>query len=111
MAKVDKSMTREFKRIRDYHQSKNIDAIRMISKLGIALLNLQQMSAQQAAHLVLSLPLNQSSRKCIFIDTQADHDRIFVLKSIAELNEEPDESENVMAKSIIDHYINRHESI
>ena len=64
------------------------------------------MSAQQVAHLVLSLPLNQSSWRCIFINTRADHDPIFVLKSTTKLNEEPDESENVMAKSIIDHYIN-----
>ena len=39
MVKVDKSMTHAFKRIRDDPQSENIDAIRMIRKLGNTLLN------------------------------------------------------------------------
>lgn len=46
IAKVYKSMTYAFKRIRRDHQQDNIDAIRMVSKLGNALLNLKQMSSQ-----------------------------------------------------------------
>ena len=69
------------------------------------------MSAQQATHLVLSLPLNKSSRRCIYIDTRPDNERIFVLKPATQINQEPDESENVISKSLIDHYINRPTSI
>ncbi|XP_059077054.1 uncharacterized protein LOC131876217 [Cryptomeria japonica] len=111
MAKVDKSMTQEFKRICKEHQQDNIDAIKMISKLGNTLLNLQQMSSQQAAHIVLSLPLNYSSRKCIFIDTRSDNNRTFILKPVELLNKEPDESENVICNSLIDYYIKRPQAI
>lgn len=66
-AKVEKLMTHEFKRIHKDHQQENIDVIRMISNLGNALLNLQQMSSQHVAHIFLSLPLNYSSRKYILM--------------------------------------------
>ena len=73
----------------------------MIRKLRNALLNFQQMSAQEAAHLVLSMPLNQSFRRRIFINTRLDDDHIFVLKSVKELRDELDESENVMTRSTL----------
>jgi hypothetical protein len=43
--------------------------MKTISRLGKALVNMQQMSAQQVVHIILPLPLNTSSRKCIFINT------------------------------------------
>lgn len=46
MEKVDKSMTHASKRIKDDHQTENISAIRMTSKLDNTPLNLQQMSTQ-----------------------------------------------------------------
>lgn len=46
MTKVDNSMTYAFKIICKDHQQDNINAIRMISTLINALLNLQQMSSQ-----------------------------------------------------------------
>ena len=100
-------MTNAFKKIHDDHQRDNIDALKMIGKLGNALLNLQQMSAQQAAHLVLALPLHSSSRKCTFIDTRSHNDRIFILKPTEQLKKEPDNSENVMSRSIIEYYLSR----
>ena len=60
MKKVDKSMTSAFKRIRGEHEKSHIDAMQMIRTLGNTLLNLQQMSSQQAVHIVLSLPLTCS---------------------------------------------------
>ena len=63
------------------------------------------MSSQQASHIVLSLPLNHSSRKCIFIDTRDYHNRTCILKRNKELLKEPDESENVLSKSLVDYYL------
>lgn len=40
IAKVDKSMTYAFRRIHKDHRKTNIDAIKMIGKIGNALLNL-----------------------------------------------------------------------
>jgi hypothetical protein len=49
MTKVDKSMTNAFRRIHKEHEKSEIDAMQMICTLGNTLLNLQQMSAQQAS--------------------------------------------------------------
>jgi hypothetical protein len=68
MTKVEKSMTNSFRKIHKEHERSQIDAIQMIHTLGNTLLNLQQMSAQQAVHIALSLPLNCSSKECIFIN-------------------------------------------
>jgi hypothetical protein len=40
-----------------------------ISRLGKALVNMQQMFAHQFVHIIVSLPLNTRSRKCIFMKT------------------------------------------
>ena len=103
-------MTHTFKRIRDDHQSENIDVVKMITKIGNVLLNLQQMSAQQVVHLVLSLPLNKSSKK-VFSLIQ-DQTMIKYLYSFfySELNQEADDSENVIEKSLIDYYKNWYKS-
>ena len=56
ITKVDKSMTSAFRRIRKEHERSHIDTMQMIHTLGNTLLNLQQMSAQQAVHIALFLP-------------------------------------------------------
>ena len=83
----------------------------MIRTLGNTLLNLQQMSAQQAVHIALSLPLNHSSRQCNFINTSPIDERTCVLKPSFLLKHEVDNSENVMCHSIIDYYIDRPHAI
>lgn len=62
------------------------------------------MSAQQEIHIVLSLPLNCSSRKCVFINTSPIDDRAFVLKRKKDLQKEADDSEDIMCPSITDYY-------
>jgi hypothetical protein len=93
MTKVDKSMTSAFKKIHREHETSRIDAMQMIRTLGNTLLNLQQMSAQQVVHISLSLPLNSSSRECIFINTTLPSEHTFMLKPPFLLKQEPDNSE------------------
>ena len=69
MTKLDGTIIETFRHIRKEHQKTNIDIIQTISRLGKALLNLPQMSVQQDVYIVLSLSLNTSSRKCIFMNT------------------------------------------
>ena len=111
MTKVDKSMTNAFRRIHKEHERSEIDAIQMISTLGNTLLNLQQMSAQQVVHIALYLPLNCSSRECIFINTSPIDKQTFMLKPPFLLKQEPDTLEDVMCQSIVDYYIQRPHTI
>jgi hypothetical protein len=55
---------------------------------------------QQAVHIVLALPLNNSSRACIFINTSPIDQHTFVLKPTFLLKQEPDDSEDVMCNSL-----------
>ena len=80
MTKVDKSMTSAFKRICKEHERSHIDVMQTIRTLGNTLLNLQQMFSQQVVCIALSLPLNCSSRKCVFINTSPLEKCTFVLK-------------------------------
>jgi len=77
----------------------------MIHMLGNTLLNLQQMSSQQVVHIALSLPLNCSSRKCVFINTSPLEKQTFVLKPPSLLEQEPDNLDDVICPSIIDYYL------
>jgi len=104
-------MTNAFKRIRREHEKRKLNAIEMICSLGNALLNLQHISSQQVVHITLSLPLNHSSRECIFINITPMEECTFILKPSFLLKHEDDNSENVMCSSIIDYYINRPNAI
>ena len=95
-------MTNAFRRIHKEHQKDEIDAMQMIRKLRNTLLNLQQMSVEQEMHIALSLPLSCSSRECIFINTSPVDECTFMLKPPILLEQELDDSEDVMCHSIID---------
>ena len=109
MAKFDRTLTSTFRRIRKESIENKDDAIQLVRKLGNALLEHQQMSSRQAVHIVLSLPLQCSSRKTIFINTSPANKRTCVLKKPQLLAQEPDESEDIMCSSVIDKYIARPE--
>ena len=79
----------------------------MMHTLGNTLLNLQQISAQQVVHISLSLPLNCSLRKCVFINTSPLDKHTFVLKPSSLLEQELDNSEDMVCRSIIDYYLQR----
>ena len=106
MTKVDKSMTTELKSILQKCITDKIDANIRILKLGNAFLNAQQLLAQLAIYLILSIPLYHCSRSFAFINTSPLQERAFVLKPQQQLQKLDKESMNVMCKSIIDKYIN-----
>ena len=105
MTKMDHSMTSAFKKIREDCCHNSDSKVETIRKLGNALLNMQQMSSRQAIYIVLSLPLYSSSRKTIFLNTATSEKRRFVLKKPHILQQEPDDSEDIMCASIIDKYL------
>jgi hypothetical protein len=80
MTNVDKSITSELSSIIKTCVTEKIDANTRILKLGNAFLNAQQMLAQLAIYLVLSLPLYHASRTFEFINTSPYNERAFVLK-------------------------------
>ncbi len=76
-------------------------------KVGSAFLTHREVSAQEAAYRILSLPMKQLSRSVVFVDTNCRTDRIAVLKDKNALKDLDDEDTNVFQKSLIDRYEHR----
>jgi 23S rRNA pseudoU1915 N3-methylase RlmH len=89
LKKIDKSITNEFWTIIKKCEDKNIDVNLNIKKLGNAFMNAQQMSAQLATYIILSLPLYHAFRSFSFLNTSLQLEHAFVLKWIALLKELP----------------------
>lgn len=111
MTKVDKTITVELKSILQKCIGEKTDANLRILKLGNAFLNAQQMSAQLAIYLILSIPLYHCSRSFSFINTSPSHERAFILKPQYQLLKLDKECTEVMCKSIIDKYIDRPDNL
>ena len=75
--------------------------------LGSAFLHNREVSAQEAAYRLLSIPMKQLSRSVVFLNTNVATERISVLKPLQHLEMMHDEDEDVFHKSMIDRYIHR----
>jgi hypothetical protein len=75
--------------------------------MGNDFLNVQQMLAQLAAHIVLFITLYHAFKTFKFINTSRLQERAFVLKNVASLKTHPLDSTYIMCSSIIDKYIKR----
>lgn len=76
-------------------------------KFASVLMNGSEISAQEAVAYLLGIRNIYSSRGTVYINTAAPEDRIGILKSQAELDSLPDDSEDVCQKGDIDRYTQR----
>jgi hypothetical protein len=101
----------EFRTIIKKCENENIDANLRIRKLSNVFLNAQQMFAQLATYIILSLPLYHASISFSFFNTSPQPECAFVFKSTKLLNELPPDSIDIKAQSPIDKYLKRHETL
>lgn len=99
--KVDKTITKEFRTIINYYQHEKTYVISR-KKIGNTFLNAQQIFAQLAIYIVLSIHLYHSSCKWFFINTSPPSEWTFVLKSNKQLQNLPLESKDIKSFLIID---------
>ena len=78
-----------------------------LRRIGSVFLNHHEVSAQEAAYKILSLPLKQLSRKVIFINTAAKEDRVSLLKPTKQIQYMDEDSEDIYQTSLIDRYAAR----
>ena len=82
-----------------------------VRHIGNKFLNAVEVSAQEAAYLILQLNMSLKSRSCEFLPTAPKNDRNFLLKSQKGLEALPDNSTDIEADNIVKRYARRHEAL
>ena len=75
--------------------------------MGNAFLDGVETSAQEAACLVLQLPITRMSREVVFLHTSPPDERTFLLKDFKTLQEMDPESEDIQSHNILVEYRKR----
>jgi len=82
-----------------------------VRKIGHKFLNHVEVSAQEAVYFVLQIPLKQSSRQVVFINTSPKEQRVVMLKSPVVLQKLSDDSPDITATSILQRYAERPQAL
>ena len=82
-----------------------------VRHIGNKFLNAVEVSAQEAAYLILQLNISMKSRKCEFLPTAPQSERTFLLKSKRDLEALPEDSTEIEADNIVKRYSKRHEAL
>ena len=85
----------------------NMDIKASVRHMGNAFLNGVETSAQEAACLVLQLPITRMSREVVFHRTSPPDERTFLLKDFKTLQEMDPESEDIQSHNILVEYRKR----
>ena len=107
--KTERSMGELLKRVA--LESRSDELIKQLRKVGGAFLSHREVSAQEAAYRILSIPMKQLSRSVVFVDTNPKNERIAVLKNSQALEQLDDSDVDVFQKSLIDRYQHRPQEI
>ena len=83
------------------------DIRQQVRRIGNQFLSHVEIGAQEAAYLVLQMPLRKASREVVFIDTNKADARTVLLKSYTDLKQLPENSTNVESDSVIKKYKRR----
>ena len=85
----------------------NMDIRNQVRSIGHKFLTHVEVSAQEAVYFVLQLPLKNSPRDVVFINTSPENERVVVLKSLKIIQNLPDDSTEVETTSIVKRYADR----
>ena len=105
MMKSERAMSELLKKVAEENQDEDLKS--KLRKVGSAFLNNREVSAQEAAYRLLSLPLKKASRKVVFVNKAPKDKRISMLKPQIQLQEMDDDDENIFCTSPLDRYVAR----
>ena len=83
------------------------DLLTKLKKVGSAFLTHREVSAQEAAYHILSLPMKSLSRQVVFVNTNPKDQLIAVLKDCQTLSQLDDDDTNGFHKNLIERYQHR----
>jgi len=78
-----------------------------VRDIGTKFLNSVEISAQEAVYILLQLPMKESSREVVFINTNLPEERVKLLKSMNDIKKLEDDSEDIYTTALIKRYTSR----
>lgn len=105
MMKSERAMSECLRKVTE--ETRGEDLKTKLRNVGSAMLNNREVSAQEAAFRLLSMPLKRARRKVEFVNTAPKDKRASMLKFQKILQEMDDNDENVFCTSPLDRYATR----
>ena len=107
ISKTQKGMSQLLQRACDEARDGNSSIKQQVRDIGNKFLNSVGISAREAVYIALQLPMRKSSREVIFIPTAPPDERVQLLKSMNEIEEMDDDSEEIHSNGLLHRYIQR----
>ena len=107
ITKGQRGMSRLLEEATEEVKSGNRDITQKVRHIGNKFLNAVEISTQEAAHLVLQIPMRRSTRDFQFMNTSHPDERTFLLKKLDKIKELPDNSCEIESDNIIQRYQRR----
>ncbi|XP_048584632.1 uncharacterized protein LOC125556698 [Nematostella vectensis] len=107
ITKGQRGMSKLLEKATEEVKSGNRDIANKVRHIGNRFLNAVEISAQEAAYLVLQMPMRRSTREFQFINTSHPDERTFFLKKFDKLKELPDNSPDIESDNLIKRYQRR----
>ena len=107
MSKSQRGMSQLLHKACEETKKGNMTLKESVRHMGNKFLNSVEISAQEAAYLVLQLPLTNCTRSVIFLNTSHPDERTFMLKDQETLEEMPKESTDIACGNTITRYSQR----
>lgn len=107
ISKGQRGMSKLLRQACEEAKENESDIRHQVRKVGNVFLNHVEVGAQEAAYILLQMPLRKASREFVFINTNVERERVVLLKSISDLNNMPKNSTRIEADNNIKRYQRR----
>ena len=108
MTKVSQGVSKAMRDVMQELKTQSPSIRESLRKVGNAMLNSQEVSAQEAVYILLGLQLRKASRTVQFINTSPTHLRVRIIKSATTLAEaDPDDTNVLEEYALLERYTSR----
>ncbi|KAL9957973.1 hypothetical protein ACROYT_G034933 [Oculina patagonica] len=107
ISKAQRGMSELLRKACEEAREGNLGIKQQVRDIGNKFLNSVEVSAQEAVYIVLQLPMRRSSREVVFVNTSLPDQRVCLLKSIDDIQQLEDESEDIESGGLIKRYTKR----
>lgn len=107
ISKGQRGMSNLLRRACEEAKESDSDIRQQVRKVGNVFLNHIEIGAQEAAYILLQMPLRKATREFIFINTNVEDERVVLIKPTSILNEMPQNSTSIEADNNLKRYQRR----